>query len=86
MYYSIQSPAFLKRAFQTKPDSRHFSASLLGRTQLHSHTALAVLQMAARVGQCRHRERERVCVFDSGHSICIHLKALLIVLHMLLYV
>lgn len=59
LHYSIHFPAFLMSAFQTRPDNRHFSASVLGQTQLHSPPALAVLQMAAGVGQCRHRQRHR---------------------------
>lgn len=69
LHYSIHFPAFLMSAFQTRPDNRYFSDSLLGQTQLHSPPALAVLQMAAGVGQCRdkrggggERERERLCL------------------------
>ncbi len=63
MYYPTKFPAFLESALQTEPDSRHFSASVLGQTQLLSHPALAVLQMAVGLGQCRLRERDRESVY-----------------------
>lgn len=75
LHYSIHFPAFLMSAFQTRPDNRYFSDSLLGQTQLHSPPALAVLQMAAGVGQCRDKRgggggaREREIMFVSGCNI-----------------
>lgn len=58
LYYYVQFPAFLWSAFQTKPDSRHFSASVLGQTQLQS-PCFGTPPEPARLGKCSLRERKR---------------------------
>lgn len=58
MFYSVQSPAVLKSAFQTRPDGRHVLCFCAWPNSIYTiYTALA-----ARVGECRLGERHGVCL------------------------